>query len=575
MKFKELFTKTLRNYPKDETAKNAQLLIQAGFINKTMAGVYSFLPLGLRVLNKVENIVRKHLNSIGGQEITMNSLHPKSFWEYTGRWDSVDVLFKLTSQTNNEYALAPTHEEQISPIMKEYISSWKDLPEYDPANQQFPLSVYQIQTKFRDETRSKGGLMRGREFIMKDLYDFHRSEESMNKYYDAIMQKYLDIYENLGIDAYVVRASGGSFTKFSHEFQAITSTGEDWTVIWSDDTKDNLEIAKGYPLDTYSISNGEKIYRENLLDNVKTVADHAKNSGLTNDRILKSVFFVTEEQVPRYIGVVIRGDLEVSEELVLQILDKSVRAGKDEELEKIGSQRGRFSPIKEIANSYTQKITWIFDKSIIQAKSMVSSYYINVDVDRDLVVPDYIGCVSVVKKGFAREDSNEVILKDIVRSAEVGNIFKLGNRWTKAFEIKYLDQDNQLHYPIMGCYGIGITRCIGVIAETNNDENGLIWPENVAPFKYHLITHYNSKEEQHVIEEVLKTANKIYSGQDERYEKDEIIWDDRDVSIGEKLKDADLIGCPYQLIITPRNIANNQIEIKDRRTGQKNLISLN
>jgi len=539
-----------------------------------MAGVYSFLPLGLRVLNKVENIIRKHLNSAGAQEILMNSLHPRSYWDFTGRWDKVDVLFKLTSQTKNEYALAPTHEEQVSPIMKEYINSWKDLPEYDEKTNQYPISVYQIQTKFRDEIRSKGGLLRGREFIMKDLYDFHRSEESMDKYYEVLKQKYLDIYKDLGIDAYVVRASGGTFAKFSHEFQAIDKSGEDWTVIWSDGIKENLEISKGYPVDTNNVSDGEKIYRESLLDNVKTVTDHAKSAGVTNNRILKSVFFVTEEEKPRYVGVAIRGDLEVSKELLIQTLEIGVRPGTDEEIEALGSVRGRFTPIKEVAEEYKKDIIWIFDKSISEALSMVSSHYINVDVKRDLVTPKYVECVSVVKKDFVREDNNNALLVDIVRSAEVGNIFKLGNKWTKAFEITYTDQNNKLQYPIMGCYGIGVTRCIGVIAEANNDENGLIWPESVAPFRFQLITHYNPKDDQSVIDQVLKLGESIYNGEDEIFEKGEILWDDRQVSLGEKLKEADLIGCPHQIIITPRNIANNQIEIKNRKTGEKTLITI-
>jgi prolyl-tRNA synthetase len=264
MKLSKLFTKTAKETSSEESAKNAQLLLRAGFIHKTMAGVYSYLPLGIRVLNKIENIVRKNMNQIGAQEVFMNSLHPKSWWDKTDRWNNVDVLFKINSQTETEYALAPTHEEQISNIAKEYINSWKDLGDYSKGEN--PMSIYQIQTKFRDEVRSKAGLMRGREFRMKDLYDFHRNKESQDAYYENIKFTYLRIFKEIGIDAFVTRASGGIFSKFSDEFQVICEAGEDWTVVWSDGLRENLEIAKGYPLNTNKISEGPKKFRENLDD---------------------------------------------------------------------------------------------------------------------------------------------------------------------------------------------------------------------------------------------------------------------------------------------------------------------
>ena len=438
MKLTKLFTKTTRDFPANETAKNAQLLIRAGFVHKTMAGVYSYLPLGLRVLNKIENIVRNHLNEIGGQEILMNSLHPKEWWDITDRWspEKVDVLFRLESQTKSQYALACSHEEQVTPIAKSFINSWKDLPVTDLKNNIYPLSVYQIQTKFRDELRSKSGLLRGREFRMKDMYDFHVNEESANQYYDLVKETYFKIYQEMGLKAYAVHASGGMFTQNdSHEFQVICEAGED-----------------------------EIFYDEN--------------------------------------------GFAVNSEILDELKQKDA----------------------EIPNNLQKAI-----------------------------------------------------------SAEVGNIFKLGDKYTKAFNLTYTDANNQQQIPIMNCHGIGTSRCMGVIAEIHSDEKGLKWPKSVAPFEFHLVTSLERNDED-LNQRIMDLANKVYTGHirllddgtwvnyDNQGDRNkltlsewskhiEVLWDDRaDKGLGEKLKDADLIGCPVQLIISKRSLENFQsgIEFKVR-----------
>jgi prolyl-tRNA synthetase len=425
MKLSQLFTKTSKEIPADETSKNAQLLIRAGFVHKTMAGVYAYLPLGLRVLNKIENIVRKHLNQIGAQEIFMNSLHPKAWWDQTERWDTVDVLFKLNSQTDNVYALAPTHEEQVTPILKSYIRSWKDLPDYVPG-QNWPLSVYQLQTKFRDELRSKAGLMRGREFRMKDMYDLHATKESQERYFELVTETYHAIYHDLGLKSYAVDASGGSFSdKFSREFQVICEAGED--------------VIKYSPTTDFAC-------------NIE-VYDEIKSSGR--------------------------------------------------------------------------------------------------DIPADL--------------------------KE-AKSAEVGNIFDLGQKWVKAFNLEYLDKNNQVQYPFMGCHGIGTSRCMGVIAEIYSDEVGLKWPESVAPFNFHLISQINEKDGLEINSRIQSLAEDIYSGKTPLTHGllDEVLWDDRPgLSIGQKLTEAELIGCPKIFLITKRSLENGGVEVKDRATGESKIISLN
>ena len=450
MKLTNLFTKTTKDIPSDETSKNAQLLIRAGFVHKTMAGVYAFLPLGLRVLNNIENIVRKHLNRIGGQEILMNSLHPKIWWEKTNRWEGVDILFKLKSQTNSEYALACSHEEQVTPVVGSFINSWKDLPQYSKVNGTFPLSVYQIQTKFRDELRAKSGLLRGREFRMKDMYDFHINKESQDEYYEIVKETYLKIYSELGLKVYSVQASGGIFTENeSHEFQAVCGAGED-------------EIL-------YSESDG---------------------------------FAINSEIYDEYVA------------------------------------KGGKAPAKE-----------------------------------------------TLKKAV---------------SAEVGNIFKLDDKYTKPFEVSINDKDNKPLTPLMNCHGLGTSRVLGVIAEIYNDEKGLKWPESVAPFKYHLIT--NKEKDETLNKQILDLASKFYSGnlvlvqkENGEFEFDDItdfnfpiiskdpsefasehvLWDNREnASIGEKLKDADLIGCPIQLVISKRSLENGGVEVRNRNSGKSKVVAV-
>jgi prolyl-tRNA synthetase len=413
MKLSQNFTKTRRDVPADEVSKNAQLLIRAGFIHKAMAGVYAYLPLGLRVINKIENIVRKNLNEIGGQEILMNALHPKDWWIKTDRWDEdkVDVLFRLKSQTNSEYALACSHEEQVTPIAKDYINSYKDLPQYLPLDKggrgDLPFSVYQIQTKFRDELRSKSGIMRGREFRMKDMYDFHATQQSADNYYELVKATYTQIYAEMGLKAYAVHATGGMFTdNDSHEFQVVCDAGED--VIFYNDT--------GYAIN----------------EDIKT-------------------------------------DLET----------------------------------------------------------------------RGVSIPE----------GLAK-----------AKSAEVGNIFKLGDKYTKSFDLKFTDSDNTQKFPIMNCHGIGTSRCMGVIAEIHSDEKGLKWPKTVAPFEIHVVTHLGKDDE--INNQILEKANQIY-----KENVDKVLWDDRTIGMGQKLGDAELIGCPEIWIISERTLKEQPEGVEKKVRG--------
>ncbi len=396
MKVSQLFTKTRKEAPADETALNAQLLIRAGFVYKVMAGVYAYTPLGLRVLEKIKRIVREEMNAVGSQELIMTNLQPKETWETTTRWsdDVVDVWFKTKLKDETEIGLAWSHEEAIMEMMKSYIESYKDLP----------VSVYQFQTKLRNELRAKSGIMRGREFVMKDMYSLHASAEELDAYYDKVIDAYKRIYDRLGIgqDTYVTFASGGAFTKFSHEFQTICEAGED--VVY---------LHRG----------------KNIAVNEEVLEDAVKELDINKD-----------------------------------------------ELEKM-------------------------------------------------------------------------------KSAEVGNIFNFGSDKSEQMSIYVTGPDGKQEPMYLASYGIGVTRVMGVIVEKFADERGIVWPENVAPFKVYLVRLGDG-------EEVAKQANELYKNL--RDKGVEVLYDDRDARAGEKFADADLLGIPHRIVVSEKMLAKDKFEYKAR-----------
>ncbi len=405
MKQSKLFTKTQKDISKDETSINAQFLLRGGFVDRLTAGVYSYLPLGLRVLNKIENIVREEMNAVGGQEILMPALHPRENWDTTGRWDVVDVLFKLSGAGEKEYALGATHEEVVTPLLQKSVTSYKDLP----------TSVYQIQTKFRNEARAKSGILRGREFRMKDLYSFHVDQADLDRYYEEVRQAYIRIYQRCGLGdvTYYTYASGGAFSKFSHEFQSVTPAGEDHIYICE---KCNVALNK-------------------------------------------------------------------------------------EVIEEIGMQ-----------------------------------------------------CPECSEKNLKEE-----------KAIEVGNIFKLGTKFSDAFGFSFQDEADQAQPVIMGCYGIGPSRVMGTIVEIHHDDNGIIWPKNIAPYQVHLIS--LCRDEQ------IAKADEIYTTL--LAQGIEVLYDDREgVRAGEKFADSDLLGIPVRLVVSPKTIEKNSVEVKMRTSGESSFVAL-
>ena len=402
MKFSQSFIKTLRDAPKDETARSAQYLIRAGFVHKELAGVYDYLPFGLRTLKKIEQIIREEINKIGASEVQMSALQNPRLWEKTSRWSNqaVDIWFKTELSAGGELGLAPTHEEPFTNMMKTFIKSYKDLPVY----------AYQFQTKFRNELRAKSGIMRTREFLMKDLYSFSADEASHNEFYHKVENAYKTIYERVGLGdcTYQTFASGGIFAKFSHEFQTILPVGED-TIYYNKDK---------------SIVLNEEVVLPEVLDELKV---------------------------------------------------------KSEDLES-------------------------------------------------------------------------------TNAAEVGNIFTLRYKYSEPLDLNFNDQDGSEKTVFMGCYGIGVSRVMGVIAEKFADDKGLVWPESVAPYSYYIVA-------------IGAKATEIAKELEEKHPED-ILFDDRDTRPGTKFADAELIGIPHRVVISDKTLANDSVEITDRQNGATKLLTL-
>lgn len=402
MRLKNTFIKTLRAAPKDEIAKNGALLTRAGFIHKEMAGVYDYLPLGMRVVENIKKIIREELNALGCEEVLMSTLQNPEPWEKTGRFSDqeVDIWFKTELASGGELGLAPTHEEPMVNMLKTYIASYKDLPLY----------IYQFQTKFRNELRAKSGIMRGREFLMKDLYSFHTSSADLDDFYEKVEGAYARIFDRLGLGdcTYKTFASGGIFSKYSHEYQTLLDVGED-----------------------------------------------------------------------------------------------TIYCNKDRSL--------------------------VFNKEVFN----------------DEVLSEF---------GAKREDFEEM------KGAETGNIFKLNFKYSEPLDLKFSDEENHMQTVYMGCYGMGVSRLMGVIAEKFADDKGLVWPEAVAPFKVHLVG---------IGEEGMRVAEEFYSKH-----ADEILFDDRDARPGEKFADAELMGMPWRVVISDRTLAEGVAEVTERATGETSKITL-
>lgn len=559
MKFSEYFIPTHKEVPSDAVIPSHILMIRAGMIKQLTSGVYSYLPLGLRVFRKIEKIIREEMNAIGGCEFYLPALSPNELWASTGRLEDYgDDIFRIK---NRDLVLAPTHEEVFTSIAKPYLISYKNLPQI----------WYQIQTKFRNEPRPRGGVLRSRQFTMKDAYSFDTSWEGLDISYKKHDLAYKNIFTRCGLKFFIVSAfSGAMGGSESEEFMVESQSGEDTVVISEDNSyASNIEVAKSFSVPVKrkdSNLNLEEIY----TPNVKSIDELAEFLKITDkSHLAKSRLFIIDSknktQEVEYILALVCGDDEFSETKLANMY-KGIRPAHPEELIDIaGADAGSIGPI----NLKNKNVKIIADLRLKEADELISGackndYHIkNIDLKRDVKDIEYFD-IRTVKDGELTEDKKSKLR--MTKAIEVGHIFKLGTRFAEALNAKYLDENGKENLIIMGSYGIGVERIAAAYIEQNHDNNGIIWSGEISPFQIHLIS-INKKNDS-----IKEFADKFYSKLiQQNYE---VLYDDRDdVSPGVKFKDADLIGIPIQLVISEKNIKNNQIEIKLRKNNERDAVN--
>jgi prolyl-tRNA synthetase len=546
MKQSMMLIPTLREVPADAEIRSHQLLLRAGFMRQNASGIYSYLPLAKKVLQKVEQIVREEMENAGGVELLMPALQQAELWQESGRWYTYGPeLMRLHDRNNREFALGATHEEVITSLVRDEVKSYKRLP----------LNLFQIQTKFRDEKRPRFGLLRGREFIMKDGYSFHSSNESLAETYDKVFQAYENIFARCGLNYRAVIADSGAMGgKDTHEFMVLSDVGED-TIAYSDTSTyaANVEMAPvivNYEKSNDALKGMEKVFTENQ----KTIADVSNFLNVTEQQCIKSLLFKVDEQ---FVLVLVRGDHEVNDIKLKNLFNAgNVELAEAEETIKVlGCSVGSLGPV---AVSGVEVIADHAVKAIVNGVCGANEedyHFINVNPDRDFSVTRYED-LRFIKEGDPSPDGQGSIL--FAKGIEVGHVFKLGTRYSEAMNAVYLDENGKAKPFIMGCYGIGVSRTMAAVAEQFNDEKGLIWPVSVAPFDVHLVA-INMKDETQ-----SKLAEKIYS--EFKQNRLDVLLDDRNERPGVKFADSDLIGLPIRITVGKK--ANEGIvEVKVRKSG--------
>jgi len=550
MRWSRAFIPTLKEAPADAVSPSHKLLVRGGFIRQVAAGIYEFLPLGLKVLKKIENIVREEMNKAGAQEVLLTVLNPRELWEETGRWALYgEELFKLKDRHGRDFCLGPTHEEEITDLVRKEVKSYKDLP----------LILYQIQTKFRDEKRPRFGLIRAREFLMKDAYSFDTNYEDAKKSYELMGQSYERIFRRIGLKFLRVLADTGQIGgKKSEEFVALTLYGEAKVAYCeSCGYSANAEIV---PLSKPPVEEEEeKSLQKVETPNTRTIEELAKFLKTRPEKILKSLLYLVEGKP---VLVLIRGDREVDENKLERLLGTdNFRLATDEEIKAIlGTERG-FVGILNLPPNRVERLIW--DNSLYGVKNLVVAsnethyHYINANPERDFEYGEFYD-LAEVKNGDPCPKCGKPL--KLSRGLEIGHIFLLGTRYSEPMNAYFVDKNGKEKPIVMGCYGIGVSRLMAAIVEQSYDENGIIWYPNVAPFELEILPLNMSDETQ------KQVAEKLYNQALER--GIDVIIDDRDERAGFKFKDADLIGIPIRIVVG-RKAKDGLVEIQIRKTGEK------
>lgn len=558
MKVSQLLNPTLREVPAEAEVVSHQLMLRAGLIRKSAAGIYAYLPLGWRVIRKIEQIIREEMDAKGGQEVMLPIVQPAELWKETGRWEVYGPeMFRLKDRHNREFCLGPTHEEIITDLVRGEVRSYKQLP----------LMLYQIQNKYRDERRPRFGLMRGREFIMKDLYSFDRDAEGAAESYRKMYEAYERVFTRCGLAFRAVEADPGAIggTGGTHEFMVLAESGEAEVVFCPDcEYAANVEKAECRPWVIADEKEAETSYELVFTPDMKTIEDVADFLDVKSHSLIKTLLYKGDD---KYFAVLVRGDREINEVKVNNVLGPfiNLRMAEPEEVKMLfGCEPGFIGPV-----GIPDNIVIVADLEVVEMKAAVCGankkdyHLLNVVPGRDFI-PQKTADLRIVTAGEPCPKCGAALKK--ARGIEVGQIFNLGTKYSEALKATYLDDKGKEQYCYMGCYGIGVSRTMAAAIEQNYDENGIIWPIPIAP--YHCIVIPISLKDQ----EVVAAAEKLYG--ELLAAGVETVYDDRDERPGVKFKDADLVGYPLRVTIGKKALAEGKVELYLRKTGETELVEV-
>lgn len=559
MRTSQYLLATLKETPSDAVVISHQLMLRAGMIRKLASGLYTWLPMGLRVMRKVEAIVREEMNAAGALEVLMPAIQPAELWQESGRWEQYGPeLLRVRDRHDREFCVGPTHEEVITDLARNELASYKQLP----------LNLYQIQTKFRDEIRPRFGLMRGREFVMKDAYSFHADQASLQQTYDRMHQAYCNVFTRLGLDFRPVEADNGSIGGAgSHEFHVLASSGED-DVIFSDtsDYAANIEKAEAVPRETSRAEPREQMRLVETPD-TKTIAALVENHGLPIERTVKTLIVRGAEE-GKLVVLVVRGDHELNEikaTKLPQVAEPLVMATEAEIRAIVGAGPGSLGPLN-------MPLPVVIDRSVAMMSDFAvganidDKHYFGVNWERDLPLPEVADLRNVVEGDPSPDGKGTLVIK---RGIEVGHIFQLGTKYSEALKCQVLGENGKPVTLAMGCYGIGVSRVVAAAIEQSHDDNGIIWNDTLAPFQIALVPL------RYETEQVREATDKLYA--ELTAAGFDVLLDDRDkkTSPGIKFADMELIGIPHRIVVSDRGLAEGKLEYKHRTHSEAQSIDAN
>ncbi|EAW27770.1 prolyl-tRNA synthetase [Alteromonadales bacterium TW-7] len=561
MRTSQYILATLKETPSDAEIVSHQLMLRAGMIRRVASGLYTWLPSGLRVLRKVENIVREEMDKAGAIEMLMPVIQPADLWEESGRWSEFGPeLMRFTDRHNREFALGPTHEEVITDFVRKEVNSYKQLP----------LTLYQVQTKVRDERRPRFGVMRAREFTMKDAYSFHLSEECLNNTYQAMHKAYCNIFERLGLDYRPVIADTGSIGgSVSHEFHVLAESGED-AIAFSDGSDYAANIEKAEALaPTEPRADATKELKAFPTPDAKTIEELKKHYGVKPHRSVKTliVYGAPDENEQRgLVALVIRGDHELNELKAEKhpLVDSPLEMAKEADIiAAIGAKPGSLGPVGLTMPIIVDRTANVM-ADFVAGANKDDAHFSGINWDRDVTNYDVADIRNIVEGDPSPCGQGTLQIK---RGVEVGHIFQLGTKYSEAMKAGVLNEDGKNQVMTMGCYGVGVSRIVAAAIEQNNDKYGIIWPQSIAPFDLAIVP--MNMHKSHRIPDI---ANSLYQGL-----KDagvDVLFDDRKERPGVMFNDMELVGVPFTLVIGERNLDENKVELKNRRTGEKLMIDI-